>query len=41
MPSGVATIVATLATLSESRIAVHSVGVMSNTSLNQDVGLIR
>src|ERR1700758_1286611 len=32
MPSGVATSVATVATLIESRIAVHSVGVMSTTS---------
>src|SRR5579883_1795880 len=31
MPGGVASNVATVATRSESRIAVHSVGVMSNT----------
>ena len=40
MPSGVAISVATTATRSESRIAVHSVGEMSNTCV-QVVGLIR
>ena len=39
MPSGVATSVATVATRSESWIAVHSVGEMSNT--RQVVGLTR
>ena len=45
MPSGVATSVATVATLIESRIAVHSVGVMSNTfdsvRSRQEVGFKR
>ena len=41
--SGVATSVATVATRSESRIAVHSVGEMSNTRIKsaQDEGRIR
>jgi hypothetical protein len=41
MPIGVATSVATEATRSESSIAVHSVGVMSSTSSDQETGLIR
>jgi hypothetical protein len=41
IPSGVATSVATVATRSESWIAVHSVGEMSNTRRDQEVGRIR
>ncbi len=40
MPNGVATSVATTATRSESRIAVHSAGEISNTCV-QVVGLTR